>query len=225
MSTIFLDRDGVINKNQADYVKTWREFQFLDGVCEAIAKLTQANHRVVVCTNQAGVARRLITVETIEDIHRRLMAEVEQAGGKIEKIYYCPHGHHDNCACRKPRPGMLLRARDELGINLNDAVFIGDSITDMRAGFAAGVRAILVLTGLGFDQFRYHYHEANGPFRIAWNLKHAVDIFLEGSHVTTAMPTPLERACYSMLDKATYQDVYAERSGLASELIPIYAKA
>src|SRR5713101_6581742 len=113
MSTIFLDRDGVINENRSDYVKCWSEFRFLPGSREAIAKLTQAGHRIIVCTNQAGVAKGSISVETVEEIHRRMVAEISDAGGAIEKVYYCPHAKDENCACRKPRPGLLFKARDE----------------------------------------------------------------------------------------------------------------
>src|SRR5947209_3493171 len=149
VSTIFLDRDGVINENRADYVKSWQEFRFLPGAREAIAKLTHAGYRIIVCTNQAGVARGSLSLETVEEIHRRMLAEIAQIGGKVERVYYCPHSKDENCCCRKPHPGMLLRARDELVIDMNDAIFIGDSISDMRAGLAAGVHSILVLTGLG----------------------------------------------------------------------------
>src|SRR5207245_1547178 len=125
MSTIFLDRDGVINENRADYVKHWSEFRFLPGSREAIAKLTQAGHRIVVCTNQAGIAHGSLTVETVQEIHRRMVASINEVGGRIEKVYYCPHAKDENCVCRKPRPGMLLQARDELGIDMHDAVFLG----------------------------------------------------------------------------------------------------
>src|SRR5207302_9889618 len=169
---------------------------------EAIAKLTQAGHRIVVCSNQAGVAKGIIAVETIEDIHRRMVAEVFEAGGVIEKVYYCPHGKEEDCACRKPRPGMLIQACEELGLDMADAVFIGDSITDIRAGLAAGIHTILVLSGLGLEQFREHHHEVNGPFRIGINLMHAAELVLKGLHVSTEMQTSLEHACYSFLGMA-----------------------
>ena len=200
VSTIFLDRDGVINENRADYVKSWQEFRFLAGSREAIARLTQAGHRIVVCTNQAAIARGQVTRETVEDIHQHMLASIAEYGGVIEKVYYCPHGKDENCTCRKPRPGMLLRAKHELNIDMNDAIFIGDSITDVRAGLAAGVRTMLVLTGLGVEQFRVHHHEANGPFRIALNLRHASESILQGLHLHAGAPTLFERACYSMLD-------------------------
>jgi D-glycero-D-manno-heptose 1,7-bisphosphate phosphatase len=179
MPTIFLDRDGVINENRSDYVKSWNEFCFLPGSKEAIANLTKAGYRIVVCTNQAGVARGIIPVETVEDIHRRMIAEIAKAGGIIERVYYCPHGKDENCSCRKPRPGMLLRARNELGLDMHDALFIGDSISDIRAALAAGVHPILVLTGLGMEQLREHSHEADGSFEIAGNLKQTVEIILQ----------------------------------------------
>jgi D-glycero-D-manno-heptose 1,7-bisphosphate phosphatase len=180
VSTIFLDRDGVINENRTDYVKSWQEFRFLPGSKEAIAQLTRAGYRIIICTNQACIARGIISVETVEDIHRRMLAEIAQIGGRIERVYYCPHGKDEGCFCRKPRPGLLLRARDELGIDMNDAILIGDSITDIRAGLAAGIPSALVLTGLGREQLREHAHEALGPFYITMNLKQAVEMILQG---------------------------------------------
>ncbi len=191
MLTIFLDRDGVINENRSDYVKSWGEFCFLAGSKEAIAMLTNAGHRIIVCTNQAGVARGHLSLETVEEIHRRMVAEIAQAGGIIERVYYCPHGKDENCSCRKPRPGMLLRSRDELGIDMNDALFIGDSISDIQAALAAGVHPILVLTGLGMEHLREHYQEADGPFHIAESLKNTAEIILQGDLL--ACPTSCGR--------------------------------
>lgn len=185
MSTIFIDRDGVINENRSDYVKNWNEFRFLAGSREAIAALTKAGHRIVVCTNQAGVAQGLISTDAMEDIHRRMLAAIEEVGGVIEKVYACTHGKTADCDCRKPRPGMLLRASRELDLDMNDAVFIGDSITDMQAGSAAGVRTMLVLTGLGMEHYRLHYQQSNRPLHVAQNLKHAVDIILQGLHLSS----------------------------------------
>jgi D-glycero-D-manno-heptose 1,7-bisphosphate phosphatase len=210
MSTIFVDRDGVINENRADYVKSWQEFKFLAGSREALAKLTQAGHRIIVCTNQAAVARGRMSIETVEEIHCRMLAGIAEFGGAVERVYYCPHGKDENCPCRKPRPGMLLRARDELGIDLSDAVFIGDSMTDVQAGQAAGVRSILVLTGLGVEQFRSHSHEVDGPFRISLNLRHAAEIVMQGLHLHMGTQTALERVCYSTLDISKYLDSLKE---------------
>ncbi|HLZ80649.1 MAG TPA: D-glycero-beta-D-manno-heptose 1,7-bisphosphate 7-phosphatase [Ktedonobacteraceae bacterium] len=206
MSTIFLDRDGVINENRADYVKSWHEFRFLDGSREAIAKLSQAGHRIIVCSNQAGVARGHMARETVEEIHRRMIASVAEYGGMIEKVYYCPHGKDENCDCRKPRPGMLLRARDELGVDLSEAIFIGDSMTDIQAGLAAGVDSVLVLTGLGIEQFRNHFNDADGPFRVSRSLIHAVEYLLPQMHKPVYAQSMLDSSCFSLHDLASYQD-------------------
>jgi len=178
MSTIFLDRDGVINENRPNYVKSWSEFSFLPGSKEAIAMLTNVGHRIIVCTNQAGIARGILSQATIEEIHCRMVAEIAEVGGRIERVYFCPHGKDENCFCRKPRPGMLLHARDELDIDMRDAIFIGDSISDICAALAAGVHPILVLTGLGMEHLREHGHEAHGSFHIAVDLKHTAEIIL-----------------------------------------------
>ena len=188
MSTIFLDRDGVINENRSDYVKSWSEFRFLPGSKEAIAMLTKAGHSIIVCTNQAGIARGILSRDTVEEIHRRMVAEIAQVGGKIERVYYCPHAKDENCFCRKPRPGMLLRARDELGIDMHDAIFIGDSISDIRAAFAAGVDPILVLTGLGMAHLHEYCNEAHEPFHVAESLKHAAEMLLRPPFKLSADP-------------------------------------
>jgi D-glycero-D-manno-heptose 1,7-bisphosphate phosphatase len=209
VATIFLDRDGVINENRSDYVKSWNEFRFLPGSREAIAKLTQAGHRIIVCTNQAGIARGHIPVETVEEIHRRMMAEIALTGGRIEKVYYCPHSKDEHCACRKPRPGLLLRARDELCLDLANAVFVGDSMTDIRAGLAAGVHCVLVLTGLGTEQLRDHGHEASGPFLVTMNLRHAVESILQGLHIQTDRKGAFERSYAPLFDTSTSIDTMA----------------
>jgi D-glycero-D-manno-heptose 1,7-bisphosphate phosphatase len=201
VSTIFLDRDGVINENRADYVKSWSEFRFLDGSREAIAKLSLAGHRIVVCTNQAGVARGHVSIETIEEIHRCMIASVAELGGVIEKVYFCPHGKDENCDCRKPRPGMLLRARNELGVDLSKAVFIGDSMTDIQAGIAAGVDSMLVLTGLGIEQFRNHIDDTDCPFRISRSLMHAAEYLLQRSRMSMDAQSKLASSCFSMHDE------------------------
>lgn len=199
MSTIFLDRDGVINENRSDYVKRWSEFRFLPGSREAIARLTQAGHRIVVCTNQAAVARGVISLEAVHEIHRRMMASICEEGGRIEHIYFCPHKKEGDCLCRKPRPGMLLQARDELSLDMRGAVLIGDSITDIRAALAAGIHAVLVLSGLGLEQLYTHSHEANGPFRIALDLQHAAELIVQGRYLPTGPQSSLERTCPTFL--------------------------
>ena len=180
MSAIFLDRDGVINENRSDYIKSWSEFHFIAGSKEAVAMLTMAGHRVIICTNQAVVAKDIITIDTVENIHRHMVMEIAEAGGMVERVYYCPHSKDACCSCRKPQPGMLFRARDDLGIDLHDAVFVGDNISDVQASLAAGVHPILVLTGLGMQYLDECYSNISRPFHVARSLKHAADFILQG---------------------------------------------
>jgi D-glycero-D-manno-heptose 1,7-bisphosphate phosphatase len=143
-SVVLLDRDGVINRMRPDYVKSWEELEILPGAIEALARLTQAGCKLVVLTNQSAIGRGLLDRQQVDEIHRRLEALVERAGGRIEAFLLCPHTPQDGCACRKPAPGLLLRARDELGVDLGRAVLVGDQLSDVEAARAAGCRAILV---------------------------------------------------------------------------------
>lgn len=174
MFTVFLDRDGVINRNRADYVKDWSEFHFLPGARRAIAHLTQAGYRIFIITNQACVGKGLLSPSALEAMHRRMQREIKGAGGHIEAVLYCPHRSDEGCGCRKPAPGLLLRARDEYGVDLRQAVMVGDSLTDMAAATAAGAPGILVFSGLGL---RAALHAPRSlDWQPALNLAHAVAI-------------------------------------------------
>jgi len=151
---VFLDRDGVINENRPDHVKSWDEFVFLAGVFEPLRLLAGNGLQVIVTSNQAAINRGLVAVETVEEINRRMVAEVTQRGGRIDAVYYCPHRPEENCACRKPRPGLLLRAAQEWGIDLAASYLIGDALSDVEAALAVGCRPILVRTGRGREQER-----------------------------------------------------------------------
>jgi histidinol-phosphate phosphatase family protein len=151
---VFLDRDGVLNENRDAYVRSWEEFAFLPGTFAALRGLNSLDVPVIVITNQAGVGRGLIPEQHVEDIHQRMSVEIARHGARIEQIYWCPHTYQDDCACRKPKPGMLLRAAEQLGIDLASSVFVGDAETDVEAGKRAGCRTVLVLTGRGRDAVR-----------------------------------------------------------------------
>ena len=146
---IFLDRDGVLNENRADYVRAWDEFVFLPGTFAAMRALSTLGAPIVVVSNQAGVGRGLIPRRSVDEIHQRMSEEIARQGARIERILWCPHTTADDCACRKPKPGMLLRAAEQLGIDLAASVFVGDAETDIEAGRKAGCRTVLVLTGRG----------------------------------------------------------------------------
>ncbi len=143
---IFIDRDGVINKQMLphDYVKKWEEFEFLPGVLDALAMLTKAGYEIYVITNQRGISRRLMTEADLKDIHAKMVAEIEKHGGKIAGIYHCPHSNDDGCSCRKPKPGMFFQAAWEHKLNLTKSVFIGDTESDRLAGEAADCPTILM---------------------------------------------------------------------------------
>ena len=149
MKLIMLDRDGVINQDSDQYIKSPAEWKPVKGSIEAIARLTQGGWRIVVATNQAGIARGLFDMSTLNAIHDVMHRSVIQAGGRIEAIFFCPHAADAGCDCRKPKPGMLRDIERRLNIPLAGVPFVGDSLRDMQAAAAAGARPILVLTGKG----------------------------------------------------------------------------
>jgi len=144
---VFLDRDGVINVKAPEgrYITRWEEFQFLPDVAGAIAILNQAGFSVIVVSNQRGVGRALMTVDALEVIHSRMLAELATSGAKIDAIYYCPHDLGARCACRKPEPGMLLRAATDHAIDLRNSWMVGDSDGDILAGKRAGCRTVRIV--------------------------------------------------------------------------------
>jgi D-glycero-D-manno-heptose 1,7-bisphosphate phosphatase len=164
LRAIFLDRDGVICENRIDHVKSWQEFEFLPGVKENLASLSRLGWPIIVVTNQAAIGRGLMTTETLEDIHQRMVAEIAAYGGRIDRIIYCPHHPEDECACRKPQPGMLLQAAAEMNLDLTRSYLIGDAATDIQAGQQVGCHNILVLTGRGKEQLLSALHSPGGHF-------------------------------------------------------------
>jgi histidinol-phosphate phosphatase family protein len=149
---IFLDRDGVLIENRAGYVRSWPDVEFFPYTFDAMRAAAKLPHAFFIVSNQAGVGRGLIDYATAEAINNRVADEINAAGGRIDRAYFCPHRKDDNCACRKPAPGMLLRAARDYDIDLAQSWMIGDNITDMQAARAAGTRCILVRTGLGAEQ-------------------------------------------------------------------------
>ncbi len=149
---VFLDRDGVINANRPDHVKTWSEFEFLERTPQALSILARLPFAAVVITNQAAIHRHLTTEENVRDIHVRMRAAIERAGGCIDAVYYCPHTPDEKCSCRKPQPGMYLHAAGDLDLNLERSYVIGDARADAEAARAIGARPILVLSGRDCDR-------------------------------------------------------------------------
>ena len=179
MKAVFLDRDGVINENRPDHVKSWDEFHFLPGVREAVARLSAAGVRVFVITNQAVVNRGLATREAIEAVNARMVRELEACGGRIEEVAYCPHQPAEACACRKPRPGLILHLAAKYAIDLSEAVLIGDALTDIAAALAAGCEGILVLTGRGQQELARAAAAGQAGFMVADDLGAATELVLD----------------------------------------------
>ncbi|AEC18589.1 polysaccharide synthesis phosphatase [Pusillimonas sp. T7-7] len=150
MKLAILDRDGVINQDSDAFVKSPDEWIALPGSVEAIARLSRAGWRVVIASNQSGIARGLFSMDTLNAIHAKLRREVIQAGGVIDAIFVCPHGPDDGCTCRKPKPGMFLDiARRYDMADLHGVPAVGDSLRDLQAAAMAGCSPWLVLTGNG----------------------------------------------------------------------------
>jgi len=151
-SLVLLDRDGVINVERSDYVRRASEWVALPGSLEAIARLSLSGARVVVVTNQSGLARGLFSETDLERVHRKMVEALRSIDGAIEGIFYCPHHPDANCPCRKPRPGLIHQAEQACGISAKGAPMVGDRLSDLEAAQAAGCRPILVRTGQGEAQ-------------------------------------------------------------------------
>lgn len=153
---ILLDRDGVINEDSDQFIKSPDEWLPIEGSLEAIALLNQHGYKVVVITNQSGIARGLFDEIILQSIHAKMQRLVVEQGGAIEAIYVCPHGPDSNCNCRKPKPGLLEAFAKEKQVNLAETVFIGDSYRDIQAAQAVGATPILVKTGKGNKTLATH---------------------------------------------------------------------
>lgn len=149
MKLIVLDRDGVINQDSDAFIKSPAEWIPIPGSMEAIARLNQAGYRVVVATNQSGIARGLFDIVSLNAIHQKMHATAQLAGADIDAIFFCPHAADDNCDCRKPKPGLLHEISARFNVSLKGVPTIGDSLRDLQAGFVLGCTPYLVLTGKG----------------------------------------------------------------------------
>lgn len=146
---IILDRDGVINHDSDAYIKSADEWRPLPGSLDAIARLTHVGYRIAVATNQAGVARGLFDLATLGAIHTKMHQAVVEAGGRIDAIFFCPHGPQADCQCRKPKPGMVLEILRRFHGVAEQTYLVGDTLRDLHAASSAGVKPVLVRTGNG----------------------------------------------------------------------------
>ena len=148
-TVVVLDRDGVINEDSPDFIKTPDEWHALPGSLEAIGRLKEAGFEVAIATNQSGVGRELFSIDTLWDIHRKMLAEILAKGGYVKRIFFCLHTPEDNCDCRKPKPGLLYQIAEYFACGFDHMIMIGDAARDLEAADAVGVRSILVRTGKG----------------------------------------------------------------------------
>lgn len=173
---VFLDRDGVINQHRPNYVLRLSDLSVYPQALEALARLATWPGKIVVVTNQSPVGRGLISMERMMEINRHLLAHIRDAGGRVDGLFVCPHAPHVGCACRKPRPGLLLQATEVLSIDLSRSVLIGDSLSDLQAGKAAGLRqTALVRTGRGRQQAQSAQAGQLQPFLIFDDLAEALE--------------------------------------------------
>ncbi len=175
---VFLDRDGVIIDNRDDYVKSWDEVEVLPGALDALARLAETDFAVVLVSNQSPIGRGILTAADVEAINERLRALVEGQGGRLDAMYYCPHTPEEGCPCRKPAPGMLIQAAADLRLSLTESYMVGDALSDVQAGQAAGATAIFVLSGLGRRQLMQPRPPVLRPFHIVPDLVEAVALIL-----------------------------------------------
>ena len=152
MKILFIDRDGVINKDpggwtEHSYVTRWEDFHFLPGAKEAIKRLNDSGYDIIVISNQGGVSKKYFSKIALDGLTEKMLKEIKSAGARIKKVYYCLHQDSDNCDCRKPKTGMFRQAEAEFGIKFAGIYFVGDGKTDIEAGKSAGLKTILVLSG------------------------------------------------------------------------------
>ncbi|QYZ66075.1 MAG: hypothetical protein OI74_12270 [Gammaproteobacteria bacterium (ex Lamellibrachia satsuma)] len=177
MKIIILDRDGVINEDSDDFIKSPDEWIPLPGSLEAIARLNHAGFRVFVATNQSGVSRGYFSIDTLNKMHNKMQTLLQKHGGHIDGIFFCPHGPDDNCDCRKPKPGLYQQISQRSRAPLHQVPIIGDSLRDLQAAIIVGANPILVRTGKGNKTLSSCPDELR-DIPIYQNLSEAVDALL-----------------------------------------------
>lgn len=162
---IFLDRDGVIIENRENYVRSWTDVAIYPQALAALSRLCSKPYKIVIITNQSAIGRGIITEQVADEINHRLVSEIVRAGGRVDGVFLCPHAPDENCECRKPKPGLLFQAARRLDIDLSQSILIGDSLSDLLAGQAAGIqRTALVLTGKGSEEAHSPEAALSRPF-------------------------------------------------------------
>lgn len=181
---IFLDRDGVIIENRANYVRDWSDVTVFPDAIKALSNPKLENYKIVIVTNQSAVGRGIISIEAAEEINQRLVNSIRDQFGRLDGAYLCPHSPDDKCGCRKPKPGLLLQAANELSLDLKRSWMIGDAWSDVQAGQAAGVRgAIILKTGRGTEQLSMAHPKNIEDHLICDNLSHALEMIIDHNSI------------------------------------------
>ena len=178
-AAFFLDRDGVIIENRENYVRSCDDVAFLPAALTALRKAAASPYKIIVVTNQSAIGRGIITMAQAQTINQYIVSEVENAGGRVDAVFMCPHTPQDQCECRKPRPGLLLQAAEQFNLDLSRSYMVGDSLADLLAGRAAGVReSIIVRTGRGAVQTALPEALLLQPFPLFDSLDEALESIL-----------------------------------------------
>ncbi|MDR3112033.1 MAG: HAD family hydrolase [Elusimicrobiota bacterium] len=175
---VFLDRDGTLIYDK-HYLKVPQQVKLYAYCAESINKLKNAGYKVIVVTNQSGIARGMFSEHELGKVHDYFVKMLEMQGAKVDDIFYCPHIDEDNCKCRKPKTGMVLQAQKKHGIDIKKSFVVGDHIRDYQLGFNMGGKGILILTGHGKKQVQKIPNESIKPFAICRTLKQAVNLILK----------------------------------------------
>lgn len=175
MKLIVLDRDGVINRDSDNFIKSPEEWIAISGSLEAIAKLNRAGYIVVVATNQSGIARGYFDTAVLSKIHKKMQNHLSQYNGHVDAVFFCPHGPDDDCECRKPKPGMLWEISDRFQVRMENVYVIGDSIRDLQSADAVGAKPVLVRTGKGEKSVKQLKENGFSDVPVFKNLAEAVD--------------------------------------------------
>jgi len=179
-SAIFMDRDGTVSE-EVGYMYHAGLFRPFPWTADAIRKINDSGMKAILTTNQSGIARGYFKEEVVHQVHQILHTELQRREARLDAIYYCPHAPDENCECRKPKPGMLLRAAREMDLDLSRSFMVGDRYLDVQAANSAGVRSVLVCSGDGKGEVaKYSGLEVPQPNFVADNLLHAVEAILSG---------------------------------------------
>jgi D-glycero-D-manno-heptose 1,7-bisphosphate phosphatase len=178
---VFLDRDGVIIENIHSYIRQWEDVKFYPSSLKSLKKLALSTYKIIIVTNQSAIGRGIITLAEAQAINKRFLEVIKEASGRVDGLFMCPHSPLDRCDCRKPLPGLILQAAETLSLDLSHSIVIGDALSDIQAGQAAGIPTnILVMTGRGSAQLQLPLAASLPRFIISDGLENAIDGILSG---------------------------------------------